>query len=556
MQHFKPTTAFIGILLLFIGWIFSCNTIVHENAEKQSKRPNILFVISDDQGYPYASAYGCKFVHTPNFDRIAHQGILFTHFFVDAPQCSPSRASILTGKHIWQIGPAGTHASIFPAGLPVYTDILKDHGYQVGYTGKGWGPGSWEDGGRSTNPAGVLYDDRAERYTDNYSEKRWAKGISRDNYAASFKMFLSKRKEDQPFCFWFGGHDPHRGYEKGSGLRRGGKLSDVKVPPYLPDVKEIRSDFLDYAVEIEWFDMQVGRALEELKKEGELDNTLIIFIGDNGMPFPRAKAFCLEAGVHTPLAIMWKNHIKNPGRTVDDLISAVDLFPTILEAAGVKDTFSHTQGKSVFNIFKNGKAGVTDPTRKYVFFGRERHSDSRWHNLGYPARAVRTDHYLYVWNLKPERYPAGAPKKIVHDTLVWAYQDIDGSPTKTYMIQHRNDPSLNLNIEGPSVSSGSAKQAENSISLFNLSFGKFPKEMLYDIKKDPYCLHNLSGNPHYDKIKAHLSSVLKQKLKATHDPRLGETPDVWESYRRYGVMRKFPEPEWAKKKFKHSTVTK
>src|SRR5690625_283260 len=116
---------------LFIG-VFSCNTIVHKSANKQSERPNILFIVSDDQGYPYASAYGCKFVNTPNFDSIAHQGILFTHFFVDAPQCSPSRASILTGQHIWQIGPAGTHASIFPAGLPVYTDILKEHGYQVG----------------------------------------------------------------------------------------------------------------------------------------------------------------------------------------------------------------------------------------------------------------------------------------------------------------------------------------------------------------------------------------------------------------------------------------
>ncbi|GAA4305816.1 hypothetical protein GCM10023143_11340 [Compostibacter hankyongensis] len=317
------------------------------------------------------------------------------------------------------------------------------------------------------------------------------------------------------------------------------------MPPYLPDTKEAKSDFLDYAVEINWFDMQVGRALEALKKEGELDNTLIIFMGDNGMPFPRAKAFSFEAGVHTPLAILWKDHIKNPGRTVNDLVCAVDILPTILEAAGVKDTISNTQGKSLLNIFENGRSGVTDPARKYVFFGRERHSDARWHTLGYPERAVRTDHYLYVWNLKPERYPAGAPKKIVRDTLDWAYEDIDGSPTKTYMIQHRDDPSLSQSIEVPSKSAGSAKQAENSISLFNLSFGKFPEEMLYDIQKDPYCLYNLAGDPHYDKIKAHLSSVLKQKLKETHDPRLGETPDVWESYRRYGPMREFPRPAWA-----------
>lgn len=546
-------------LLLFLFVIHtglqSCH-IEQQRPTSNDRKPNILIFVSDDQGYPYASAYGCKFVNTPSFDSIASQGILFTNSFVGAPQCSPSRASILTGKHIWQIGSAGTHASTFSAGIPVYTDILEEHGYQVGYTGKGWGPGSWIDGGRSTNPAGVLYDDIADRYTKDYPEKRWADGISADNYASSFTMFLSERDKNKPFCFWMGGHEPHRTYEKGSGLRRGKKLSSVTVPDYLPDIEEIRSDFLDYAVEIEWFDMQVGRALKELEKEGQLDNTLCIFVGDNGMPFPRAKAFCFDAGVHTPLAIMWGKGIKNPGRTVNDLISMVDIFPTILEAAGLKDLFSHTQGKSLFNIFKNGKTGVTDTSRKCVFFGRERHSDSRWHNLGYPERAVRTDQYLYIWNLRPERYPAGAPMEIIHDTLAWAYQDIDNSPSKTYMILHQNDTGSKYNSEELSMNSSTDKRTGTPVPLFKLAFYKFPQEMLYDIKKDPYCIHNLAEDPHYQKIIAHLSSILKQKLKETNDPRLGETPDIWESYRRYGVMREFPQPDWAKKMSQHSTVTK
>lgn len=537
--------------------LLSCGASNNKNDRlAQQKKTNILFIISDDQGYPYASAYGCKFVNTPNFDSIAAQGILFNNFFVDAPQCSPSRASLLTGKHIWQIGPAGTHASIFPAGLTTYTDVLSAHDYEVGYCGKGWGPGSWQDGGRSYNPAGRRYFDKSDMYTKSYPEKRWATGISKDNYAADFNLFLAKRNKDKPFCFWFGGNEPHRGYQPGSGLKRGGKLSSVTVPGYLPDVNEVRSDFLDYALEIQWFDAQVGKALTALKKAGELDNTLIMFIGDNGMPFPRAKALCLEAGVHTPFAMMWKNHIKNPGRVVNDLVSAVDFFPTFLDAAGVKDTATNIQGKSLLNIFQNGKSGVTDPSRKYVFFGRERHSDARWENLGYPERAVRTDQYLYIWNLKPERYPAGAPKQMVGDSLIWAYSDIDGSPTKNYMIQHQNDLGRSYNPEESADNGQLTPHTINSASIFQGAFGKYPKEMLYNIKKDPDCLKNLAEEPTYQKVKENLASVLIEKLKKTHDSRLGTTPDIWESYRRYGVMRKFPEPGWAKKKLNGSTITK
>lgn len=510
------------------------------------KRPNILFIISDDQSYPHTSAYGAKFVNTPNFDRIAHNGILFTNAFVAAPQCSPSRASILTGQYIWQLGPAGTHASIFPVGLTVYTDILKQHGYAVGYTGKGWAPGSWEAGGRKTNPAGKLYDDKNKRYTKIYPEKRYAKGISKTNYAASFKKFLSEKDKDAPFCFWFGGHEPHRSYEKESGLKRDKSLDSVYVPDYLPDAKVIKSDMLDYAVEIEWFDMQVGRVLDALKQRDELKNTLVIYTSDNGMSFPRAKALCFDAGTHVPLAIMWQNGpIIKPGRTVDDLISLVDIFPTILQAAGLKSK-TDCQGKSLFNIFTDGKSGVTDSSRMYIYWGRERHSNSRWDNFGYPQRAIRSHKYLFIWNLKPKRYPAGFPKKFdKNDSLVWAYQDIDASPSKSYMIeQHvarrkgKGEKKENTNTYQLSVS--------QNLPYFKMAFDKFPEKMLYNIRKDPYCLHNLADNPKYRKVEQRLFLILKQKLKLDKDPRLGKTPNVWNSYRRYGPMRRFPKPNWAK----------
>lgn len=516
----------IFYLAIFIGFL-SCNSANQEKVYAQGEQPNILFIISDDQGYPHASAYGCPFINTPTFDSIAQHGILFNNFFVCAPQCSPSRASILTGQYIWQNGPAGTHWSGFPARLTTYTDVLKDYGYEAGYTGKGWEPGNWIDGGRTTNPVGIRYIDTKDAVS--YNKSRWASGISSDNYAGSFKLFLSKRDKNKPFCFWLGGREPHRYYEKGSGLKHGKKLSSVKLPPYLPDSKVIKSDMLDYALEIEWFDKQAGKVLNMLKEKGLLSNTLVVFTSDNGMSFPRAKAYSFDAGTHVPLAIMWEGHIKNPGRTVNDLISAVDFFPTFLEAAGLENKVEHTEGKSLFNIFKEGKSDRTDKSREYIFWGRERHGSARWDNLGYPQRAVRTDQYLYIWNPKPERYPAGAPKEIKEDTLVWDYGDIDPSPSKTFMIHHRG-------------------------KLFKMAFDKFPKEMLFDSKKDPYCMHNLADDSNYQEIKNKLSTVLKQKLKETSDPRMGSNPNIWESYRRYGPIHSFPRPEWADSILKSQVV--
>ena len=251
-------------------------------------RPNILIMISDDQSFPHASAYGSKMVETPNFDRIAREGILFNKAFCAAPGCSPSRAALLTGRHIWQIEHAGTHASSFHKKYRTFMDLLADAGYATGYTGKGWGPGNFKVGGRTQNPAGPNF------------------GAKRGNYADGFRRFLDQRPEGKPFCFWFGSSDPHRGYAKGSGRESGKQLAQAEVPPFLPDTPEIRDDLLDYAFEVERFDRDCGKMLELLRDTGEFENTLIIVTSDNGMPFPYAKANCTDSGIHLPLAISWK----------------------------------------------------------------------------------------------------------------------------------------------------------------------------------------------------------------------------------------------------------
>ena len=470
--------------------------------KKASQRPNILLAISDDQSWPHAGAYGCRFVQTPAFDRIAREGILFTHGYCPAPQCSPSRAALLTGRNIWQLEEAGTHASLFPSKFRVYPELLEAAGYFVGYTGKPWSPGNWHDGGRERNPAGPEYNKRSTHAP--------TPAVKSTDYAANFKDFLWAFPRRQPFCFWYGGIEPHRGYEKGSGLRVGKKLQDVEVPPFLPDTEEVRSDLLDYAQEIEWFDTHLARMIQTLEDLGELDSTIIVVTSDNGMPFPRAKANLYEYGTHMPLAIRWGDGVKG-GRVVEDFVSFIDLAPTFLEAAGLRVPEVMTS-RSLMNILTSEKIGRVDPERDRVFTGRERHTHARPDNVGYPSRAIRTFEYLYILNFKPDRYPAGYPP---------GYHDIDdyGSPSKAALMDHR--------------------EAEGPRRLFDLATSKRPAEELYAVENDVGCLHNLATNPDYEDVRNKLRSELRQTLTEQKDPRVLGYGDIFESYPRFNRMRNF-----------------
>ena len=197
-----------------------------------AERPNVLIAISDDQSYPHASAYGYEAISTPAFDRVAKEGVLFRNAFTPAPGCSPMRAAFLTGRNIWQIEHAGTHASSFPAKYEVFPDRLEQAGYWVGYTGKGWGPGNWKISGRDRNPAGPQFSQRTMKAPS---------GISKTDYASNFADFLAQRPKGQPFCFWYGGHEPHRSFGKGLGRENGLDPSKVQVPAFLPDTEEIRN---------------------------------------------------------------------------------------------------------------------------------------------------------------------------------------------------------------------------------------------------------------------------------------------------------------------------
>lgn len=485
------------------------------NIAQAAKRPNILLAISDDQSFPYAGAYGIKGLNTPAFDRVAREGVLFKNAFCASPGCSPSRAALLTGRHTWQIEQAGTHASSFPKEYTVYPDILEGAGYHVGYTGKGWGPGNFKISGRERNPAGPAYQKR---------KMKSPRGISNKDYAANFADFLKAKPQDAPFCFWFGGHESHRAYGKGLGLKSGKKLADAHVPGFLPDTPEIRSDILDYCFEVEWFDSHLGRMLKLLEARGELDNTIIVVTGDNGMPFPRAKANCYEYGIHVPLAVRWPKQVPG-GRTVDDLVGFVDFAPTFLEAAGLK--LSNTlSGSSLLNVLTSKKSGQVDASRTRAYSARERHSSSRYANHTYPIRAMRTPKYLYIRNFRPNRWPAGAPRKFAGNGKLGpphgGYHDIDACPSLTYLVENR--------------------EAKGIAKYFHLAVDKRPLEELYDIANDPANLNNLAADPKHAALTKRLREEFLAYLKSTGDPRVVDGGEIYEKYKRYSRIRKFPKP--------------
>ena len=475
-----------------------------ETVAAPSARPNILFCISDDQSYPHCSAYGCDWVYTPAFDRVAAEGLLFNKCYTPNAKCAPSRAIVLTGQNSWELGAAANHVALFPPEQAVYVDHLAAAGYACGMTGKGWAPGValHADGSPRSLTGQPFSKRRAEPPTTK---------ISKNDYAGNFADFLDAVPSGDPFCFWYGGTEPHRAYQYGSGAELGDKspLDIDRVPGYWPDSPTVRNDMLDYALEIEHFDRHLGRMLDELEKRGQLANTLVVITSDNGMPFPRVKGQTYERSHHMPLAIMWPAGIESPGRTIDDFVSFVDFAPTFLDVAGVAMPAGEVPplqngsavtptGRSLRPIFESTQEGRIEPDRDGVILGKERHDLGRPNDGGYPSRGLVTEKWLFTRNALPDRWPAGNPET--------GYMNTDGGPTKTQILNLRRDAV--------------------DRRYWDACFGRRPAIELYDLTTDPDCLVNLAAIPGYADTVSDLSSRLTQVLVSQNDPReTGEWPE-------------------------------
>lgn len=511
-------------LLALAAVLFKCAA----GAAADNKRPNIFIAFVDDWGR-HASAYAQidgpgsvnDVLRTPNFDRLAREGVLFRRALVSAPSCTPCRSALLSGQHFWRTGRGAIlRGAVWDPQIPSFPLLLHSAGYHIGQTYKVWSPGTPADAPFGENRfAYEKAGNRFNKFSKNVTEMvaqgtplSVAKQKLYDEGIVNFEAFLADRKADQPFCYWFGPTNVHRLWQRGSGKALWGVDPDHlkgKLPKFLPDVPEVREDLADYFGEIQAFDTMLGMLLDRLTATGELDNTIVIVSGDHGAPgFPHGKCNLYDFGVSVPLVV--RGGASKGGRVVDDLVSLTDLAPTILEAAGVVRPDTMT-GKSLTNVLTSTKTGQVDPTRTAVFTGRERHVDSaRDDHLPYPQRAIRTPEYLYIVNFHPERWPLGNPYRLddarppssedlARDTRI-TLRDMDAGPTKAWLVEHRSDPMWQ--------------------PFYERAFGKRPREELYVLRDDHDQIRNVATEPKFAAVRAELEKRLMDELKRTGDPRV------------------------------------
>ena len=455
------------------------------------------------------------------------RALCYTNAFVPAPSCTPCRSSLLSGRYFWNTERGAIlQGAVWDSTIPTYPLLLEESGYHIGYTYKVWSPGTPRDepyGGDRTRyaPAGSRFGQFSQTATS-YVEERGVEGAKEvlyDEVRANFEAFLQARPQDAPFCYWWGPTNTHRKWERGSGKALWGLEPDDlegRLPDFLPDVHEVREDFCDYLGECLAVDAGLGLLLKRVEELGELDNTLVVVSGDHGIPgFPRAKCNLYDLGCEVALAVRWPGRVPE-GRVVEDFVNLMDLAPTFLQAAGLEppDCMS---GRSLMDVLESTASGLVDSERSFVVTGRERHvGRARQGNLPYPQRAIRTKDFLYIRNYAPERWPMGDPEglddpnaeppsyeELCNDTHL-CYPDMDAGPTKAWMIHHRGEELVRR--------------------LFEMGFGKFPPEELYDLRVDPHYMSNVVEDPAYRQDRQRLAQQLEEVQLAHADPRVVE-PD-------------------------------
>lgn len=519
------------ILFLFFFLICIWQIPMNTTAQRPIARPNILFCFADDWGR-YASIYATlektpslnQVVKTPNIDRVARAGTVFRRAFVNAPSCTPCRSALLSGRYFFNTGRGAIlQTAEWDAAIPSFPHLLRDAGYHIGETYKVWSPGTPNDapfgaGKYEYEKAGNLPNDFSENMTKMLSEGQSFEAAREKIYGqvkGNFEAFLANRKAGQPWMYWFGPTTTHRRWIKGSGK----KLWNIdpaalkgKLPPFLPDVPEVREDLADYLGEVQAYDAYIGLLMKKLEETGELENTLIVISGDHGMlGVTNGKCNLYDFGTGVALiAQLPKSMGGKAGRVVEDLVSLPDLAPTFLEAAGVPLP-TGMNARSILSVLRSNKSGQIDNTRNWVIAGRERHvAFANENNLPYPQRSLRTPDFLYIRNFKPERWPLGYPVTVtdtdtptqedLETNTYAAFADMDASPTKAWLVLHRKESQWKR--------------------YYEMAFAQRPGEELYDLRQDPYQMKNVAGDVVYAKEKTKMAAQLMKVLQASGDPRV------------------------------------
>lgn len=338
---------------LLIALLASCSLL------PAAPRPNILHIMSDDHSYPHVGCYGNADIKTPNLDKFAAQGIRFDRAYVACPQCVPSRASIMTGR-----SPVDIDMSRFSAPLPrnvlTYHEHLRKAGWFTGVAGRTF---HLEGAKNSPESKAVFEEFKMETFNDRLDFVKT--GSDNDTAFTQFNEFLDSVPKDKPFDLQLCSNDPHRALTNSGPEKH--DPAKIKLPPHYLDTPAIRADFARYYDEIAHFDVFFGQVMAELEKRGLAENTLVIFMGDNGCSQFRGKGTLYEFGIHVPMLARWPGRIK-PGIASSELISGEDLAPTYLQAAGL-DVPKEMTGRSFVKLLR----GEPYEGREFIFAERGAH---------------------------------------------------------------------------------------------------------------------------------------------------------------------------------------
>lgn len=350
---------FIYRVFLVLAIIFKLNFVLAQTSSK----PNFIIYLTDDIGWNNIGCYGDPDAKTPNIDRLANQGLKFQNAYLTTSSCSPSRCSLLTGRYPHNTGAPELHDPL-PSGQIMFPELLKNAGYYTALSGK-------NHMGDEIAPA--------------FDTVSLGKGPGGEE---DWVSLMKNRPAGKPFFFWFASHDAHRPWN----FDKNGATFDpagFHVAPILYDGPETRKDLAGYYHEISRADFFLGELVKELKNENVLNNTYIIFMSDNGMPFPRCKTRLYDSGVKMPFIVYGPN-IKS-GIT-NTLISSIDVAPTILNILNIPQD-KRIQGMSFLPVLKNYNA----KTRDFAF------SEHNWHIFKNHERMVRYGDWMYIRNSYPER---------------------------------------------------------------------------------------------------------------------------------------------------------
>jgi N-sulfoglucosamine sulfohydrolase len=457
-----------------------------------AEKPNILFLLSDDHSYPFISAYGDTNVKTPTLDKLAAEGMKFHRFFTGCPQCVPSRACYMTGR-----SPVAARMTRFSSPLPrdeiTFPEILREKGgYYTGICGRTF----HLDGAPSAGPAiRDLYEKlHLQTFTDRVD---FLNTCPDDQVAGQLLAFLDKKPADKPFFMWANFSDPHHPWNAPAEFRP--DPASLKLPAHFPDLPGMREQLADYCAEVNRVDRTVAGVLDILKSKGLLDNTLIVFAGDNGQALPHGKGSLYDPGSNVPFIIRWPGVVQ-PGGESHALLSGEDLGPTLLAAAGLASG-EKMSGVSFLTLLK----GESFAPRKYIFVERGPHGSApvavNMTNSGYDlSRAVRSDRYKFIYNCTP--------------WIPYSPVDSAGGGAWTQIKEAHTTGKLAPGLESTYFTTPR------------------PVYELYDLTADPSELTNLSGKPELTSVEHDLRLALTEKMILDFDylplPALGPTNDSGE----------------------------